>query len=377
MKIAFIPSTFLPHIGGAEIQTHNIANKLAEKGIGVEVFVLDKINVKNAHYKVSVLKKHLINFVYYLRYYFNINANFLIRNYFKKLVEKGNFTVWHFHSLNFKTAIYTEILNELNQKIILTLQGADIQINKEIGYGYRLDRKYEEMLKKVIPKIKVFHAISNDIIHELKQIGVQKDRILKIPNLSLQKKFEKREKIKNKKFTLLTVGRYAEKKKGFDLVEKIGLELDELLDYNWIIIGRGTKKLLQKDYFKSNNEKFEILEEIKNDEEFFFPNNNLIDYYKKSDLYVNLSRIEGSPLVVLDAISSDLPIISFNTPGVDELVINNVNGQILDEMDFKNFAKKIADFQNFKIDTNSQEYINLKERYDLNKNIFKIINSYK
>ena len=30
MKIAFIPSTFLPWHGGAEIQAHNTANKLAE-----------------------------------------------------------------------------------------------------------------------------------------------------------------------------------------------------------------------------------------------------------------------------------------------------------------------------------------------------------
>ena len=37
MKIAFVPSTFLPHIGGAEIQAHNVANKLIEKGHEVEV----------------------------------------------------------------------------------------------------------------------------------------------------------------------------------------------------------------------------------------------------------------------------------------------------------------------------------------------------
>ena len=42
MKIAFIPSTFLPHIGGAEIQAHNVANKLVERGHDVEIFVLDK-----------------------------------------------------------------------------------------------------------------------------------------------------------------------------------------------------------------------------------------------------------------------------------------------------------------------------------------------
>ena len=40
MKIAFIPSTFLPDIGGAEIQAHNLANRLIEEGNEVEVLLL-------------------------------------------------------------------------------------------------------------------------------------------------------------------------------------------------------------------------------------------------------------------------------------------------------------------------------------------------
>ena len=31
LKIAFIPSTFLPLVGGAEIQTHNLANMISQK----------------------------------------------------------------------------------------------------------------------------------------------------------------------------------------------------------------------------------------------------------------------------------------------------------------------------------------------------------
>ena len=41
MKIAVIPSTFLPWIGGAEIQTHNTANKMAELGNDVDIFILE------------------------------------------------------------------------------------------------------------------------------------------------------------------------------------------------------------------------------------------------------------------------------------------------------------------------------------------------
>ena len=42
MRVAFIPSTFLPYIGGAEIQTHNLANKLVENGLNIDVLLLDK-----------------------------------------------------------------------------------------------------------------------------------------------------------------------------------------------------------------------------------------------------------------------------------------------------------------------------------------------
>ena len=47
MKIAVVPSTFLPLVGGAEIQTHNTANKLAELGNEVDVFLLEKTKISN------------------------------------------------------------------------------------------------------------------------------------------------------------------------------------------------------------------------------------------------------------------------------------------------------------------------------------------
>ena len=39
---------------------------------------------------------------------------------------------------------------------MVTLQGADIQIDHEIGYGYRLDKKYDNYIKKFFKKLTVF-----------------------------------------------------------------------------------------------------------------------------------------------------------------------------------------------------------------------------
>lgn len=377
MRIAFIPSTFLPHIGGAEIQAHNVANKLVEKGNDVEVFVLDKVKIKNAKYKIIPFKKKLINLVYLFRYYLNINLNFVLKIYFEKIIKENKINAWHFQSVNFKTLIYIEVLRSLNQKIVVTLQGADIQINREIGYGYRLDNKYDQLIQKVFQKVDIFHAISNDIKNELISFGIDKKKIFKITNFSIQEKFDSIPKNNNKILTLLTVGRFAIKKKGFDLIEKVAKELDKIIDYKWIIIGRGTKKLLEEDYFLKNQNKFEILNEINNDDETYFPSSKLIEYYKKSHLYVNLARVEGSPLVVLDAISSNLPIISFNTPGGDELVLDNINGHIIDGFDFQLFASKIIEFSKFKIDVKKDEIVALKDKFNLEKNIAIIESHYK
>ena len=90
MKIAFIPSTFLPYIGGAEIQTHNIANKLIEEGHQVDVMLLNNILVKNGNYKIFKLNKYLINLVFLFKYYLNLNLMFLLKSYFKKIKSKSN-----------------------------------------------------------------------------------------------------------------------------------------------------------------------------------------------------------------------------------------------------------------------------------------------
>ena len=136
MKIAFIPSTFLPYVGGAETQTHNVANCLIEKKVDVDIYVLKKEKIQNAKYNIIKLNHYLISFIFILKYYFNINLDFLIKLYFKNIQNKKQYDLWHFHSVNYKTLIYINVLNSLNQKVIVTFQGGDIQIDRKINYFY-------------------------------------------------------------------------------------------------------------------------------------------------------------------------------------------------------------------------------------------------
>ena len=50
----------------------------------------------------------------------------------------------------------------------------------------------------------------------------------------------------------------------------------------------------------------------------------------KSDLLIMTSNMEGIPLVILEAFSNSLPVISSNVGGVVEMIDNGVNGILYD-----------------------------------------------
>ena len=79
MKVAFIPSTFLPYVGGAETQTHNVANCITEKGINIDIYVLKNTEIKNSNYNIINLNYFLISFIFITRYYLNIKLDFLLK----------------------------------------------------------------------------------------------------------------------------------------------------------------------------------------------------------------------------------------------------------------------------------------------------------
>ena len=93
-------------------------------------------------------------------------------------------------------------------------------------------------------------------------------------------------------------------------------------------------------------------------------------------MYLNLARVEGSPIVLIDAIAGYLPIISFNTRGGDELVIDDLNGFIVDNFDFEFYAEKILSFKNFEINPNDPKIKEHLLKYGLTENTKKIINCY-
>ena len=84
-----------------------------------------------------------------------------------------------------------------------------------------------------------------------------------------------------------------------------------------------------------------IAENIDNIEEKYFPHSTLIKYYKESDLYINLARIESFGISFIESLASGVPVITFNKKGANEIIINNFNGFKINSNKIKDFIKKI------------------------------------
>ena len=57
MKIAIVPGAFFPNPGGAQVQAHNLANKICEKRHNAEMVLLDKTTIKKKGIKLLFLIK--------------------------------------------------------------------------------------------------------------------------------------------------------------------------------------------------------------------------------------------------------------------------------------------------------------------------------
>ena len=102
-----------------------------------------------------------------------------------------NYNIYHFQFINFKSLILIEYLKYHKKKIIVTFQGADIQIEKKINYGFRLNNKFDKYLRKLLKKIDCFQCISNNIYIDLLKLNINKKKIVKISNSIDLEKFSR------------------------------------------------------------------------------------------------------------------------------------------------------------------------------------------
>jgi glycosyltransferase involved in cell wall biosynthesis len=115
---------------------------------------------------------------------------------------------------------------------------------------------------------------------------------------------------------------FHKERKGFDILFKAFSMLDDSFVLLIIGIPESDKKIVSDYASEFNIPEFKIL----------MPGyvENIWEYYKSMDIFLNTSRSEGFSLSILEAAAVQLPIVASNIPGNDEFIQNNKNGILFD-----------------------------------------------
>jgi glycosyltransferase involved in cell wall biosynthesis len=125
--------------------------------------------------------------------------------------------------------------------------------------------------------------------------------------------------------------------KGFDiLIEVASNVFKRHTDWVWKIYGEGAERSnLEKKIKEMGLESNVIL---------CGRTSNIEEDYKEAAMFVMTSRMEGLPMVLLEAKSFNLPIVSFDIEtGPNEIIEHNKNGFLVEKYDTKLMAEKICE----------------------------------
>lgn len=154
----------------------------------------------------------------------------------------------------------------------------------------------------------------------------------------------------------LAIGRFSKKHKGFDiLIEAFNKFAKKNSEWKLDIVGEGIEEPLYHSLIK----KYKLENRIT-----IHPfTNNIQDYYSKAQVYVLSSRWEGFGLVLVEAMSHGLPVVSSDLPTSQEIMGDF--GLYFKNEDINDLALKLEKATKIDWQSKSKEALNIANRFHI------------
>lgn len=353
MKIAHLIGQFYPYFGGAEVCVHNVCCNLVHSGHQAVVVTTTPpaeqpppVDYEIIHLfsrTCGLLRRDLIIGKWYLYWMLD------------RLQKKHRFDLWQVTN-GYPMGIWAvDYFRKHNIPAILRCCGEDIQKVPEIEYGVRLDNKIDEYITVKYPLFNGFVALTQSVKEEYLKLDIPEDRIRIIPNGVNVSEFASRRKsnkslnirkdfnIDDDACLILTVGRY-HPKKGFDQIPEIASKLQEKgVKFNWLVVG-GDSDQLQQKFPECKNLNIRTIEKFSKsagENVFTLPASGLIDLYCSADIFAFPTLIETFGMVLVEAMAAGLPIVTTESEGVKDVIIQNETGIKTTPGDSEEFAEAV------------------------------------
>jgi glycosyltransferase involved in cell wall biosynthesis len=322
---------FLPNFskGGAANSIIRLCENLNKKKYNIYVISLGKNPYKK---RVSKFCKK----IYELNFNKTIFSFFRIRKIIKELIKINKYTLF-VSNINYANVLSLIFLSKIKNLKIALVERTSIN---ELDIFYSL----KDFVKKKIIKFLmiIFYKKSHKIIANSKTVAKSLEKLVKKkvdfiypPSVNKVYKYKKPNFDKKNCLKILTVGRLAVEKN----LKIVILSLKYLKSPNFrlFILGNGPEKYRLKKFVRINK--------LNNKIKFFPHTDNLSQFYRSSDLFINSSDFEGFPNAVVEAINYNLPVFcSKSGGGINEILLNGKGGTFFDSKNYLELSKQINIF---------------------------------
>lgn len=311
MKTCFLVSK--SDVGGATVYVHNLVKSLNSKNN--VIYYLYEGDSSNQIDRLGpvLIKKSRIGFLNIFHVLISLRS-FLINNDFK--------------SINVHSTEASILL-----RIAYLFSGKKIRIIYTVhGWGWRgynffkasFIKFTEYLLSKLSSNDYIF--LYKNMIKESTFLNLNRKKY-DIITTGLNHEFLK--KNISKEFTFIFPARLDRSKNHLGSIKLLSMLKN--LNVKLIFVGNGTDNPLFINKVFNKCEEFGF---DKNCIEFLGLQKNMLDLYKRSDMLILISYFEALPLTIIEALTHGIPCIASDLGGIDDLIVNNFNGLIIDK-DFK------------------------------------------
>ena len=370
MKVGMIGRSIPPFDRGG-IQTHvlELSKALAEHGIEVHLFIVGRGSKKpGAESSSQNLFVHPIPCMPLPKLTIGEYLSYSLIN--SKYISKYNLDLVHGHSMySFGYAISKKL------PFVLTMHGTQLnEFKQSILYGASPNHvitDFSAMLmerfsgKKADKIIVVSNENKRDVMEQYK---VPESKIATIPNGVEVNRFGP-SNCRSK--TVIFVGRLHERKGVDKLLRSFSKVIIEEPEAKLKIVGSGEdearlKKLATKLELDKKNVNFMG----------FVPEADLPGIYASASIFVLPSYYEGFGIVLIEAMSAGLPLVSVRTGGATEVIDDGKNGYLVD---YENMHKAVIELlkdQKLRVRMGAESRKKVEKDYDWSKIAEKVIKVY-
>jgi len=217
--------------------------------------------------------------------------------------------------------------------LVIHFHGADVYHRKTVA-------AYHDLYKKGFKYGSAFIAVSSEMANALVEMGAPADKVFNVSCGVDTNEFTHLDISASEK-NFLFVGRFVEKKSPGLLVRAFEKVVEKFPDVKLWMVGHGplydeTQRLIQQLKLENNI----ILTGVLKSSEIRRLMKEMRAFVLHSVTAVSGDK-EGTPVSVLEASSSGLPVISTRHSGICEAVIDGVTGLLTDEYDITGMARNI------------------------------------